>query len=36
MARTNRIRLVRDPKLAWETTRAVVERLAKRLEPTAA
>jgi len=26
-----RIRLARDAKLAWETTRAVVERLAKRL-----
>jgi transcription-repair coupling factor (superfamily II helicase) len=31
-----RVRLVKDPKLAWDTTRAVVERLAKRLEASAA
>jgi transcription-repair coupling factor (superfamily II helicase) len=31
-----RIRLARDSNLAWETTRAVVERLAKRLESPAA
>ena len=27
-----RIRLAKDPEVAWKTTRAVVERLAKRLE----
>jgi transcription-repair coupling factor (superfamily II helicase) len=31
-----RVRLVKDPKLAWATTRALVERLAKRLESQAA
>ena len=31
-----RVRLARDPKMAWATTRAVVERLAKRLESPAA
>ncbi len=31
-----RIRLARDAALAWQTTRAVLERLAKRLEPAAA
>ncbi|MDL2334912.1 MAG: transcription-repair coupling factor, partial [Chloroflexota bacterium] len=31
-----RVRLTRDPRHAWDTTRAVVERLAKRLESPAA
>jgi hypothetical protein len=31
-----RIRLARDPEVAWQTTRAVIERLAQRQEEPAA
>ena len=31
-----RVRLAKDPELAWKTTRAIVERLATRLDATAA